>query len=157
MKEGVQMKFMNFLSSIFGRSNKSKILQRIDALEKANQERHRTVMAGQEDIVARLNAATALIDTLSAGIGEAVTASEETVSTITKVGTETEGLKQAVADLTAAVNSQDNAKPELVAAMAALETKLGGLGTAVDSAKTQAIAAKDKATEVDNKVPDATV
>ncbi len=55
-------------------------------------------------------------------------------ATISKIGTETSGLKQKVADLQAAVDNQQNASPELVEAVEALQAQLKVVDDLVEDA-----------------------
>jgi uncharacterized coiled-coil protein SlyX len=67
----------------------------------------------------------------------------------TKIGTETDTLSQRIKDLEEALANQDNASPELVAAVEALKVQAAAQTAAVDALSTGL-------TTVDEKVPDAT-
>lgn len=94
----------------------SLILQRLDQ-----------IMATQADVAAQLTAQAA---TLAAQATQ-----------VAKIGTETDGLLQKIADLTVAVEQAGNATPEVEAALAAVNDQTLVLQSAI--------------TGVDDKVPDA--
>ncbi len=99
------------------------------------------IMATQAEIVAQL---TAVKDQLVAANGRLTT-----ITTIaTKIGTETDGLKQRITDLEDAVNNQTNASPELVAAFNAVKEQVDAQGTAIDSLQAGITAVDDKVTDV---------
>jgi len=115
----------------------------------SDQQRHnellkkiRQIMANQKDLTADVARLTDQLTTTNARLATLTTA-------VTKVGTETDGLNKTIKDLQDALANQDNASPELVAAVEALKAQAATQATAVDNLSTGI-------TAVDDKVPDAT-
>jgi chromosome segregation ATPase len=98
-----------------------------DDLRKLFEQFERKIMPTQAEIVVLVNQCN-----------EALT---DVATEVSKVAAETDGLQERIADLEAAVNNQNEASPELVAAVTAL--------------KAQAIVVADGVKAVDDKVPDA--
>lgn len=65
-----------------------------------------------------------------------------------KIGTETETSKERIKALEEAINNDENVSEEVTAAFTAVQESFGALSTSVGEANT-------KATEVDEKIPDA--
>lgn len=70
--------------------------------------------------------------TTQAQIAEALNAA---VTLTTKIGTEVQGLKTRIAELTAALEAAGNATPEVQAALAALQTQLQAVDDLVPDAE----------------------
>lgn len=86
-------------------------------------ERIETMAQTNAELVQLLNNQKALIVGVTEGMGGLKTV-------VTKVGTETDGLKEAIVKLQEALNNQGNVPPEVEAAMAEVTAASGGLQTA---------------------------
>lgn len=92
------------------RQPESKIKQALQRLENI-------IMSTQQELAAQLTAATEVITTLQQQVG--------------KIGTETNGLKDAIAALETQIGNQSSVAPELQAAFDNLKTSVDSLSVAV--------------------------
>lgn len=132
---------MSFIDNILGRRKQPKAPEWFKAWEAINQERHRQIMATQQEIIDKLKAQAVTLVTLGTKV-------EATTSQVNKVATETATLKTKIQELQEAIENQTGASPELLAAAEAVDAQLAILDTQVNATKSAAQAA-------DDAVPDA--
>lgn len=104
-------------------------------------EQYRHIMKTQAELTAIMQQQAAQITALSE-------VAIKVVEAVGKIGTETDGLKASIEELKKQIENQDNVSPELEAAADSVTAAFGTLSNAVTAAKT-------RADEVDDKVPDA--
>lgn len=98
------------------------------------------IMATQAELIAQVN-------TLTTQLAAATESLAATNLIVVKVGTETDGLLQKIADLETAIQNQTDASPELVAAFASAQAQANALSNTAGQLSVNA--AVD-----DSKVPD---